>query len=51
MKKIDLPSLAAIREGKGGQHIKQQRSRNESVFIVQASRMNFQNGTTLICRR
>lgn len=35
--KIDLPSLAAIRDGNGGQQNKQHRSRTESVFIVQSS--------------
>jgi len=32
-----LPSLAAIRDGKGGQQKRQQRSRIDNVFIVQSS--------------
>lgn len=32
-----LPSLAAMRDGKGGQQKRQQRSRIESVFIVRSS--------------
>ena len=37
MTKEGLPSLAAIRDGNGGQQNKQHRSRTESVFIVQSS--------------
>ncbi len=32
-----LPSLAAIRDGNGGQQKRQQRSRIESVFIIHSS--------------
>lgn len=38
--KFILPSFAAIRDGKGGQQKRQQRSRMESVFIVQSSEEN-----------
>jgi hypothetical protein len=35
--KNDLPSLAAICDGNGGQQKRQQRSRIVNVFIVQSS--------------